>query len=191
MKPTTPPEFLRNITEELKGMTLLDVLQGKPLRHPMHPFLAHVPVGLWPTALVLDVIAIIKGGNHPDLTLTAWWCILAGLAVALLAVPTGIADWWSIKRQRPAWSLGLIHALLNVVVFALFLADFIIRCRRGPAEPDVTAIQLILSAVGTGILFVSVYLGGRLVYEHGISVARTSKKHWRELAEAGGAVVPQ
>jgi hypothetical protein len=30
-----------------------------------------------------------------------------------------------------------------------------------------------------------------MVYAHGISVARISKKHWRREAEAGGAHVPK
>jgi hypothetical protein len=36
---------------------------------------------------------------------------------------------------------------------------------------------------------VSGYLGGRMVYAYGISIARQSKKEWRERAEKGGARV--
>ena len=47
-----------------------------------------------------------------------------------------------------------------------------------------------LSALGTLLLVVSAYLGGRMVYDYGISVARHSKGRWQRLAEAGGARVP-
>jgi hypothetical protein len=40
-------------------------------------------------------------------------------------------------------------------------------------------------------LAVSGYLGGLMVYDHGISVARQSKAKWRQLAEAGRARVPE
>src|SRR5437868_627890 len=55
---------------------------------------------------------------------------------------------------------------------------------------EVDRIPLLLSAVGTLILICSAYLGGRMVYEYGISVARMSKKKWRKLAAAGGANLP-
>jgi hypothetical protein len=47
-----------------------------------------------------------------------------------------------------------------------------------------------LSALATLLLLGSGYLGGRMIYAYGISVARLSKKKWRKIAQAGGAVVP-
>ena len=58
---------------------------------------------------------------------------------------------------------------------------------RLKATPLVPAI---LSTIGTLALAVSGYLGGRMVYGHGISVARLSKDRWRAEAVAGGARVP-
>ena len=46
---------------------------------------------------------------------------------------------------------------------------------------------LALSAIAVGLLAVSGYIGGRMVFEHGVSVARLSKKKWRALAAAGHA----
>jgi hypothetical protein len=45
-------------------------------------------------------------------------------------------------------------------------------------------------AVANGVLFVSGYLGGRMAFEHGVGVARMSKKKWRAIAEAGHARLP-
>ena len=47
-----------------------------------------------------------------------------------------------------------------------------------------------LSILGTAILIISAYLGGRMTYHYGISVARMSKDEWRQIAEAGGANLP-
>jgi hypothetical protein len=52
-------------------------------------------------------------------------------------------------------------------------------------------LPLSLSVVGTLILVVSGYLGGRMVYHYGIGIARLSKGRWRRVAERGGANVPK
>jgi hypothetical protein len=44
--------------------------------------------------------------------------------------------------------------------------------------------------IGTVVLIGSAYLGGLMVYDYGIGVARHSKEKWREVAEAAGANVP-
>jgi uncharacterized membrane protein len=166
------------------------VLQGHWMHHPLHAMLAHLPAGLWPTVFVLDCISYVRGGDLPSVTLTGWWCILVGLVAASAAVPTGLAEWVDIKPGRPARTLGLIHAGINVGVFGVFVADFVIRCLDGVSEPRVTLVQLVLSAIGTGMLLISGYLGGRLVYEHGVRVARDSKPYWIEAARQGGATLP-
>jgi uncharacterized membrane protein len=109
----------------------------------------------------------------------------------LLAVPAGLADWSDIKRDKPAWKIGLYHLILNLVVVALWAVNFGLRW-WGPtlAAAAVPAIPLTLSVVGTLLLFISGYLGGKMTYDYGINVARTSKQKWRRIAEAGGAKLP-
>jgi uncharacterized membrane protein len=72
----------------------------------------------------------------------------------------------------------------------LFAVNLALRWQTLRDASEVNRIPLLLSAVGTLILIVSAYLGGRMVYEYGISVARMSKKKWRKLAAAGGANFP-
>jgi uncharacterized membrane protein len=189
MRPTTPPEFAGKLAAMAKRLTLKDILQGKPLGHPLHPLLVHLPTALWPTALVFDVISFARKDGDISLTLTSWWCLLVGLVAAAAAVPAGIADWTTIHRKRPAWKIGLLHAGLNTAVMGLVVANFILRCIRGPAEPSVTVAQLTLSIISVLLLLPSGYLGGLMVYDQGIGVARTSKDYWRRIARAGGARV--
>jgi uncharacterized membrane protein len=189
MKSTTPNEFARTLTETVKHLTLKDILQGKPIGHPLHPFLVHLPTALWPTALVFDILAYARHNNDPALSLTAWWCILVGLIAAVAAIPTGVADWLGIRPGRPARKLGLLHAGLNIAVFGLFVANFTLRCLRGPHEPSVTGTQLTLSAIAVALLITAAYFGGLLVYDYGIAIGRTSKKYWKAIAIAGGAEV--
>jgi uncharacterized membrane protein len=172
-------------TRMLFDMGLKDLLQGKWLGHPLHPALVHVPTGLWPAALIFDLVNYF-GPHTIALARVSCACIGLGILAALLAIPTGLADWWEIKPDKPARTLGWWHMGLNVCVFALMAASLWMRCHG--AEGSATPI--ILCAAGTAILFVSGYLGGRMVYEYGTGVARMSKDKWRRMAREGHAHVP-
>jgi uncharacterized membrane protein len=168
---------------------LLNIFKGKWLGHPLHPILVHIPIATWLSALIFDVVS--KGGyGGQAMVHLSFYAIVFGLAAVLLAVPTGVVDWMGIKRTNPAWKLGLYHMLLNALVALLFAINLALRWPTFRESQQVDTIPLLLSAVGALILLGSAYLGGRMVYEYGISVARMSKKKWRKLAEAGGANVP-
>jgi uncharacterized membrane protein len=165
-----------------------DFLQGSWLKHPLHPALAHIPMALWPAALVFDLLSRTDlGGN--EMVRAALYAVGLGLLVAMLAVPTGIADWWDLNKERRAYTLGLYHMGLNLLGTAVWVASFFWRIRLFNA--DMIPVELLaLSVVGVLILFASAYLGGRMVFAYGISVARHSKETWREIAEEGKARLP-
>ena len=171
-------------------MTLKEFLQGKWLKHPLHPILVHLPTSLWPSALVLDLISNL-GGNKNGVVQTAFFAILLGLLAALAAIPAGLADWWDIKPDKPARKLGLYHMGINLAITALQVVNLLLRLDNFATAHWVTTLPLVLSALSTAMLLVSGYLGGLMVYDQGISIARLSKKKWRKAAKAGGAHVPQ
>ena len=163
--------------------------QGKWLGHPLHPALVHLPTSLWPAALAFDVLDRAGYGGG-DFAHAAFYCIALGLAAAVAAVPAGLADFSEIKPEKPARKLGYYHMALNGVATVLWVANLIVRWPEENREAVPTS-GIVLSAVGTAILMVSGYLGGRMVYEYGIGVARESKKKWRSIAHAGGANLPE
>ncbi|HEX6386012.1 MAG TPA: DUF2231 domain-containing protein, partial [Anaerolineae bacterium] len=139
---------------------------------------------MWTAALVFDVLANLGiGGNA--MVRTSFYAIGLGLLVALLAIPTGLADWWDISQDKPAWNLGLYHMILNIVVTIVWAVNFYLRLDTAFEATTVATVPLALSVLGALILFVSGYLGGRMVYNYGTSVARNSKQKWRRIAEAG------
>jgi uncharacterized membrane protein len=146
-------------------------------------------MAMWPGALILDLLSQCQVGGNAMVQLS-FYAIIFGLAAALLAVPTGLVDWSGIKKKKPAWKIGLYHMSLNLIATLLFAVNLALRWQTFRDASDVDRIPLLLSAVGTLILIASAYLGGRMVYEYGISVARMSKKKWRKLAAAGGANLP-
>jgi uncharacterized membrane protein len=169
---------------------LLDVLQGKWLGHPLHPAVVHVPLALWIVAAVCDIL-VFREVAVTVLTRLSLYCVVGGLLGAVIAVPTGIAEWVPIKKEKPAWKLALYHMLLNVAAAALFVANLILRLRELGTADALSKSVLITSVTGAVLLVASGYIGSLMAYDHGISVARLSKKKWRAVAAEAGSRLPE
>jgi uncharacterized membrane protein len=170
---------------------LVEFLQGKWLGHPLHPAIVHVPIGAWLAACALDV-ASWAGVGGALLSRVALWCVIAGLVVAVFAIPPGVADWTSIKKEKPAWKIGLWHMGLNLAAALVWAVNVGLRLARSePAMGGAGAPLpvLLTSLIATAIVLISAYLGSLMVFDHGIGVARFSKKKWRERAVRAGARV--
>ncbi len=72
------------------GLSLKDVLQGKPLGHPSHPIFVHFPTALFPTSLLFDLLS--WGIAEPALVKAAFYNIAVALVVGVLAILTGFVD---------------------------------------------------------------------------------------------------
>lgn len=170
-------------------MKPVEILQGKWLGHPVHPAVVHLPLALWIGAALLDVLVLLDI-QVVTLSRLAFYAVLLGLLGALVAIPTGIADWLPIKSGKPARRLGRTHMVLNLVATGLFAANFLLRLNALEAPRPVTLPIAATSLLGAAVIAFSGYLGSLLVFEHGISVARLSKGRWREEAIRGGSNVP-
>lgn len=168
-------------------MKLSEILQGKWLGHPLHAALVHIPVGSWTAACLLDIFYRAQWMDFESGRL-ATYLVAFGLFGALLAVAPGFADWLPIKKEKPAWKLGLYHMLLNVVAVIVWSANLSLRFN---ADEVVTDAILGTSVVGTLLVFVSGYLGSLMVFDQGTSIARHSKTEWRKIARKGGSRVPE
>ena len=160
---------------------LRSLLQGRPLRHPLHPILIHFVVAAFVLSLVLDLLNLVldRAGVYLEASL---YVMTFGLAMAVLAAIPGVVDGLAVRRDAPARRLMLTHLLLNVLVIAVFAVNLWLRW--GPwddaaAAPEdrVSALGLLLSLVGVGLITASAYLGGRMVYGHGVAVGR-HRREW-------------
>lgn len=165
------------------------ILEGKWLGHPLHPVMVSLPFGLWPAALILDLLSL--GGEGPAMLLLSNVCILLGLVGALAAIPTGLADWSEIKPGRPAKSVGLWHMILNSAATVIWLANLAVRWWWNRDATRAAAVPLALSFVGTALVVSGGFLGGHMTYGYGIAVARFSKKKWQAAAERSHARLPE
>jgi nitrite reductase/ring-hydroxylating ferredoxin subunit/uncharacterized membrane protein len=150
---------LRPLADRLGPGPLKDLLSGTWLGHPLHPVLTDVTIGSWDSSLFLDLL----GG--PDARAGADALVAIGV---LSAGPTALAGWsdWNDTEGQER-RLGLVHALGNTVVLTLYTGSWIAR-RRGRR-----ALGVALSMMGMGLAAGTAWLGGHLIYDHGIGVDNT------------------
>lgn len=153
---------------------LKDILQGKPLRHPLHPFLIHFPIGLFVLSLLLDIAARFWP-EIEGLSEGAFYSMAAGVVTALLAAVPGFVDYTGIRRDHPARKIAVAHMVLNLVVVGLYAVNLGVRKSQAATLPPST-LPLILSIIAVGLLTISGHLGGKLVFDNGISVGRHRRK---------------
>src|SRR5438270_11421304 len=131
---------------------LLDFLKGKWLGHPLHPILAHVPMAMWPGALIFDLLSQCPIGGNAMVRLS-FYAIIFGLAAALLAAPTGLVDWSGIKKEKPAWKIGLYHMSLNLIVTLLFAVNLALRWQTFREALEVDRIRFYFQPLARSFSF--------------------------------------
>lgn len=147
--------------------TLREIAQGKPLGHPSHALFVHFPGGLWPAALLFDLLSWIH--SDPTLVRAAFYNILLGWGLALPAVFTGLLDFLPTVRGSRKRQLGWRHLIFQAGAMGLFALSAALRA-PDPGLARTPIFPLLLAAVGTGLLLVGNYMGGELVYRHGMRV---------------------
>lgn len=133
-------------------------------RHPIHPMLVTIPIGLWLFSLFCDVM-YLWGNGDADWATVAFYTAAGGIAGALLAAVPGLIDLLSLP-QGPRRT-ALIHMSLNLTVVVLYAINVWLRT----ASPDDLRTPFFLSVIGILVLAVSGWLGGKMVYEYGVGVS--------------------
>ena len=153
---------------------LKDFLEGKPLRHPLHPMLVHFPIGLFLLSLLLD-LASLAFPSVPNLVRDSFYAMLLGVITALMAAVPGFVDYTDIRSDHPAKRTATAHLTLNLIVVALYGINLGMRSSL-LVDPKIYSVPLILSFISIALLSVSGYLGGRLAYDDGIGVGRHKRR---------------
>jgi nitrite reductase/ring-hydroxylating ferredoxin subunit/uncharacterized membrane protein len=149
---------------------LKDFLQGKPFKHPLHPILVHYPIGLFVLSLLFD----LAGWLFPEagwLVPAAFYTMAGGVGMALLAAIPGLIDWLDIRADHPGKRFATVHMILNLVAVSLYVVNLLLRFGELNAE-TVPLIPVILSLIGVGLISISGYIGGLLIYDEGIAIGR-------------------
>ena len=137
--------------------------------HPIHPMLIPFPIGLLVFSFVADLI-FMWNGNPIWKDYLAFYTMLGGIIGAAAAAVPGLIDWATLT-DRAAVRVANWHARVNIITLVIFIASFYLRTSSGAAWiAGLPSLPLILSTVGVIGLCIAGWLGGQLVFRHGVAV---------------------
>jgi len=130
--------------------------------HPIHPMLVQFPIVCFILTFVLDVF--YSRGNA-DVAQWSNWLLIVGLVMGALAAVAGLTDFLGDKRIQGGDAVK--HMLANVTAVILEVVNLVLRLKN----PDfIGSTGVYISLVVVLILLYSGWMGGKLVYRHGIGV---------------------
>jgi uncharacterized membrane protein len=148
-------------------MKLRFLYKGFP-GHPLHPPLTDVTIGAYTTATVLAVLARLDVSEH-SLTNGWWIALLVGLGATVPTALAGFADWLDIAAGTPLWRTATAHMGAMLLATAAFLVAASVG-HDGYAHGEVNGAGLVFTLIGWGILTLGGWLGGSIVFVHGMRV---------------------
>jgi len=143
------------------------LIRGLP-GHPLHPPLTDATIGAYTAAAVLGFASIVgvaeKGAAH------GWWLALVlGLIFTVPTALAGLADWLTISPGTPLKRTATSHliAMVSATVFFLIAA---LTGHGGYTHGAVDAGPYVLTLIGFAAMTVGGWLGGAIVFVHGMRV---------------------
>lgn len=163
---------------------------GKHIR-PWHAPFTHFPIAAYVIAAAFDVISVAGGSRHTwagQLWHAGTFVLIAGLVACLATMFTGFVDLVRFSDVRPGVVRHIAaHVCVMAAVFMIGVGDITWRLTdlNRPSTPPGILILTVAAAIG---VCAGGYLGGTLVYKHGVGVgvtaARTARRPDPADAEA-------
>jgi len=145
--------------------------------HQIHPMIVHFPIVLFIVVLILDGLIVARGGSLTERTTlptTAFWLMGAGLVSAVAAaIFGGIAAGRAMDAGFPLEPIGAHqgYAQITVLVFlALAIVRGVCRWRNVALSGGRGWIFTLAMLIGVGLMGLTAYYGGHLVYGLGVNV---------------------
>ena len=140
-------------------------------RHPIHPMLVHFPLACWLLTAASDVAALAMA--RPFFWHVSALLCLTGLAMGAIAAMFGAMDLQRVKGQARLERLAAIHGGIMGGAWLVALAAMVMRIdemllTRVPAPMSVPVLDLVVAA----LVIAGAFLGGEMVYRHGVGVKR-------------------
>jgi uncharacterized membrane protein len=121
------------------------------------------PLGLWVWAFIAYIVAAVA--ESPAWEITANYSLASGLVGGVLAAVPGSIDLMSLPYGQ-ARRTAIYHMTVNVTSLVILAAVFFLRIYT-----EQLALSWVLLVVGVSLVMVGGYLGGHLVYHHGVGVS--------------------
>lgn len=154
----------------MKASYLLKGLPG----HPSHPPLTDLTIGTYSFATVA-AFCDVTGISNNAATHGWWLALLVGLMATVLTAGTGLLDWLDLTWGSPIWKTATLH-LGSMVTATVFFGLAAIFGHDNFRTGDVTTGPFLLTVIGFLFLTLGGWLGGAIVYVHGMRVLELLKE---------------
>jgi uncharacterized membrane protein len=148
-------------------MKLSYLVRGFP-GHPLHPPLTDVTIGTYSFATIASIVDVT--GLADRNAAYAWWiALVVGLVSTLLTATTGFIEWIELEWGSSVWRTATYHLTAMLAATVAFLAAALVG-HDGYRHGNVSAGAFVLTLVGFALLTVGGWLGGAIVFVHGVRV---------------------
>jgi len=138
------------------------------MSHPLHPALVHFPIACWSLATIADVMSPWWGKPAWQL---AGVLMAIGLVTAIAAMASGFVELIKIDEANPALRDGNRHMLFVIAAWTGYATSLFLRC-QGMSLNAPGTLAITISVAGFVCLGIAGWLGGKLVYQHGVGRTR-------------------
>jgi uncharacterized membrane protein len=136
--------------------------------HPIHPPLTDATIGIYVFATIAALADVL--GISDNAAAHGWWLALAtGLIVTVPTALTGLMDWLTIEPGTPLKRTATLHLFAMVSATVFFLLALLVGKDSFDAG-NISAGPFLLTLVGAGLLTLGGWLGGAIVFVHGMRV---------------------
>jgi uncharacterized membrane protein len=148
-------------------MKLSYLWRGLP-GHPIHPPLTDATIGTYTFATAAGLAEVT--GITTRTGAYGWWiALIFGLIATVPTALTGLADWLTLTWRSEIWWTATYH-LLSMVTATVFFALAAIVGHAQYTHGNVGSGAFALTVIGFGFLTLGGWLGGAIVYVHGMRV---------------------
>jgi len=144
----------------------------------IHPMLVHFPIVLYLVAVALMTLVLLR---HGDLAANSCLANFALAALIFAALTAAVAAFFGDIALDHAVSLGFDSAPMKshaafgistmIFMFMLSAVQIVLRWVHKPLRGASGYIMLLVALLGAGLLIITAYHGGNLVYQIGVNVA--------------------
>jgi uncharacterized membrane protein len=148
-------------------MKLSYLWRGLP-GHPLHPPLTDATIGIYTFATVAGLVEVL-GITDRNGAIGWWLALVIGLIATVPTALTGFADWLTIEWRSDLWWTATYH-MLSMVTATVFFGLAALFGHGAYTHANVSSGAFVLTVIGFCVLTLGGWLGGAVVYVHGMRV---------------------
>ena len=134
-----------------------------------HPQVVHFTIALFSIYVLFEILGVLT--SRQSFRLAAWLNLLFAGAAAVVTVLTGLLAANNVGHNDAAHKIMEQHETIGFIVLGIILLLVVWRVLlKGKLPGKLLWLYIVVALVGVGTMFFGAWLGGEMVYIHGVAV---------------------